>query len=288
MLRGSAFHLFHESLSKGASLKKALKVAVAYIDRYLKENEEYHHPDEVADIHKVKSLVIGMCKGSYEVYKKRKAKVVGSEMHFRARVRDLEGDFSVYAGTLDQIVETPDYYYVGDFKTKGYTHAATSEWLRHDSQTLGYAWLLRSCLESGLFLQGKRYKKGKPVFGVQMNIIGITKIRHKQTQTYEEYLQELEDIYIEQQEKYFTSFFVPIEDKKLDAWEDDLYNEIKEIQARKKWKKNTNMCIQSYMCCEYLALCLDGMNRVNRNLYDQRPPSYWDPQISAEGDLLDV
>ncbi len=284
MLRGSAVHIYNELIFKGKTHKTALKHALAYIDEHIAENEAFYTTDERQAIDLARSLVIGICRGFQHQFQTEGLKLIAVEETLKYPIRDLTGDFSVYAGTLDCVLETKEGFWIRDYKTKGFVHHMLPEWLNIDTQMLGYNWLLRNSIKEGWFKpRGKRVTK--PVIGVIYNIAKITRIRHKQTQSLEEFHDELQNVYVEQADKYFQSIPVKQSIKALADFEEELYQEVREIHETATRKKNTNMCIRPGFTCEYLPLCIEGWTRVNKQLYVRDETPYWDPKVSLEQEL---
>lgn len=284
MLRGSAVHLYIQKIFEGKKHATALKHALKYIDDHIKENEAFYTPDEREKIDLARSLVIGICRGFQHQFQGETFKVVAFEETLKYPIRDLTGDFSVYAGTLDCVLETKEGYWVRDYKTKGFVHHMLSEWLNLDTQMLGYNWLLRNAIKEGWFRPGGK-KANKPVIGVIYNIAKITRVRHKQTQTLEEFHDELQEVYVERHDEYFESIPVKQSVKAIADFEEELYQEVREIHETATRKKNTNMCIRPGFTCEYLPLCIEGWTRVNKQLYVRDETPYWDPKVSLEQEL---
>lgn len=275
IMRGSLVHIFLATWHTTKKPDVAWKAAECYYREHLRQCEQFYHGDELERMEKAFHLVKGMCRALPAYCKRHASKVIGIEHTMRARIRDLEGDFSVYAGTSDAILASSKGYWILDYKTRSRVHNSTSEWLSIDNQTIGYAWLLREEIKRGVFPK-------KPIKGVKWMAMMITGVRQKQNQTLEEYLDELEEIYVDKGEKFFRNISVPITAKKLDIFEEELYEDAQMIQATTARPKNTSTCLAIGRECGYLPLCTDGWTRRNKKLFEEKPPDYWEPKVTFD------
>lgn len=282
LIRGSMFHAFTEALTNGKKAADAWKVADGFFLTHMKEAEQYYHADELSKINAARSLVKGMCLGLADHLKVKNTKIVAAEYTMAARIPGLSGgDFSVYVGTADAILESKDGLWVLDYKTKSQVHNSIFEWLPMDNQTVGYSWLLRKEIAE------KRFPSKKPVKGVIWMAALITKIKQKQHQTYSQYLDELETIYASDPEKFLRKFTINIEDDMVDEWATELAFDARDIRAHVErgdvWPKNTKNCLNYGSVCGYLTLCRNGFTRSNKGQFVKRKPNYWD----RKADLMD-
>ena len=185
------------------------------------------------------------------------------------------GKRMTYRGKRDMMIKRKkdSRKYLVEHKTAGRLDAAYISKLPLDSQILGYA---MSILE----------KYGYIPHGVLYNVTLKTKIKQKGSQNFNQFCEELENLYLNEPTKYFYREYVKFTKRDLDNFKAELTRFFKDFNRaidEKYFYLNTTQCTQ-YGGCDFMRLCLKGVNQETLSHYRVRKSVHEELENTEEED----
>lgn len=256
---GKIFHQGAEDWYNGMSPSSVMKNTANRINKFLFTN--VIDDERRAKVRSEIAAVQGMLRAYMKLYsgEREKYDVLHAEQTFSMPLDFVPWDF---VGTVDLLLLDDTGLYECDHKTARYFDQGTVDNIAMDSQVYAYPRLIERCL-------------GMSVKGIIYNIIRKPSIRHRQGETFDDYIARIHEEYLSKPDAYFWRIKLPFQRKHEErVWRDltlvivDLYNMYSSLQSHgseaileeSNWARDTRRC-HDYARCEFWPMCRYGTNK---------------------------
>jgi len=204
---------------------------------------------------KQQAILAGMLQGYVRKYKKedKSIDVMYTEEKFKLPVDDSR---YLYEGFIDMGYKQKKFKRLMDHKSTSSISKDTLRQMKMDDQLIGYAYADKEIT-------------GKLAERVVYNIVKKSQLRQGKNETFEQYLDRIEDQYETQPKEYFNRTSIPISPKRITEWKDSfkmIGSEIDHTIETKNFVQSKSAC-SLYGGCQYLDLCSAGINKGTLSQY---------------------
>lgn len=252
--------MYHDGLEKMYTEKKFDEIEIRNFvcEKIEKVSEQANSPEESDLIWKQQAIIMGMLKGYAKHYFKRDLKlwkIIAPETTFDFKLKMGWKN----RGKRDLLVKLKknNKIMLIEHKTASIVDSGYIAKLPLDGQIISYA------------LSVKKEYGYLPKY-ILYNIVRKTAIRLKQSETFEQYLDRIENEYIENPTNYFYRELISVNKKDIDNYEIELEKfayEMMRAIGEKYYYRNLSHCT-TYGTCPFMPLCTSRTDKeLQNNLY---------------------